>query len=65
LLGRRDLDIEQVMQELRVALLFALGRLERGGELFGGGRELEVGEMAAQCLVGRVAVHRATLAIRA
>ena len=42
---RSDLDVEEVVQELRVAGLGLFRVLERGGELFGGGRELEVGEV--------------------
>ena len=61
--GRVDLDVEQVVQELGVAGLGLLGLLERGGQLLGCGGELEVGEVAAQLLVGGVLVHRATLAI--
>jgi hypothetical protein len=38
------------VQELRVAGLDLLCRLERGGELLGRGGELEVGEMATQLL---------------
>ena len=62
-LGRVDLDVEQVVQELGVAGLGLLRGFERGGELLGRGGELEVGEVAAQLLVGGVLVHRATLAI--
>ena len=51
LLGRVDLDLEQVVQELGVARLVLLGVLERGGELVGGRGELEVGEMLAEVLV--------------
>ncbi len=47
LLGRGDLDCEQVVQELGVAGLGLLGLLERGGELLGGGGELQVGQVAA------------------
>jgi hypothetical protein len=65
LLGRGDLDVEQVVQQLGVAGLVALGRLERGGEMLGRGGELEVGQVAAQLLVAGVLVHRATFAIRA
>ncbi len=61
--GRGDFDVEQVMQELGVAGLGLLDLLERGRQLLGGGGELEVGEVAAQLLVGGVLVHRATLAI--
>jgi hypothetical protein len=58
-----DLDVEQVVQELRLARLGLLGRLERGGQLLGRGGELEVGEVPAKLLVGGVLVHLATLAI--
>jgi hypothetical protein len=51
------------VQELGVAGLGLLRIIEGGGELFGGGGELEIGEVAAQLLVGGVLVHRATLAI--
>lgn len=47
LLGRADLDGEQVVQELGVTRLVALSCFERAGELHGGGGELEVGEVAA------------------
>ena len=40
LLGRVDLDLEQVVQELRVAGLVLLGLLERGGEVLRDGGEL-------------------------
>jgi len=63
LLGGADLDGEQVVQELRVAGLGLLGCLERGREVLGGGGELEVDQMTAQLLVGRVLVHLATRAI--
>jgi hypothetical protein len=65
LFGGLDLDVEQVGEELGVAGLVTLGALEGGGEVFGGGGELEVGQVAAQPLVGGVLVHRATLAMRA
>jgi len=65
LLGRGDLDVEQVVQKLGVAGLVALGALERGRELLGRGGELEVGEVAAELLVAGVLVDRATFAIRA
>jgi hypothetical protein len=45
--GRVDLDVEQVVQELRVAGLGLLRRFERCRELLGRGGELEVGEVAA------------------
>jgi hypothetical protein len=65
LFGRGDLDVEQVVQELGVAGLVALGGFEGGGEMLRGGGELEVGQVAAQLLVGGVLVHRATRAMRA
>jgi hypothetical protein len=65
LLGRLHLDVEQVVQELRVPRLVLLRLLERGGELLGHRGQLQIGEMAAKVLVAGVLVHRATLAIRA
>ena len=37
MLGGVDLDLEQLVQELRVARLILLGLLERGGEMFRAG----------------------------
>jgi hypothetical protein len=51
------------VQELGVAGLGLLCRFEGGGQLLGGGGELEVGEVPAQLLVGGVLVHLATRAI--
>jgi hypothetical protein len=45
---------KQVVQELGVAGLVALGGLEGGGELVGGGPEAEVVQVLAQLLVDRV-----------
>jgi acetyl esterase/lipase len=47
LLGRVELDLEQVVQELRVARLVLLRVLERGGEVLGDRGELEVGQVGA------------------
>jgi hypothetical protein len=57
LLGRVDLDGEQVVQELRVAGLVLRGLFERSGKMLGDGGELEVGQMRAEVLVGGVLVH--------
>jgi hypothetical protein len=58
LLGRVDLDLEQLVEELRVARLVLLCLLERGGELLRDGGELEVGKVRAEVLVAGVLVHR-------
>jgi Mu transposase-like protein len=58
LLGRVDLDLEQIVEELRVARLVLLRVLERGGEVLGERGELEVGQVGAEVLVGGVLVHR-------
>jgi hypothetical protein len=58
LLGRVDLDLEQVVQELRVAGLILLGGFERCWQVLCDGGELEIAEMAAEVPVGGVLVHR-------
>jgi hypothetical protein len=57
LLGRCDLDRQQLVQEAGVGQLVGLGVLERGGKLLGDRSELEVGELLAQLLVDVVG-HR-------
>ena len=62
LLDGGDLGGEQVVQELGVAGLVALGVLERGRELLGDGGEAQVGEVRAELLVGGVGHQHATSA---
>ena len=62
LLDRLDLMVEQVVQELGVGRLVALGRLERSGELVGDGGEPQVVQVPAQLLVDGVGHQDATSA---
>ena len=58
LLGGVDLDGEEVVQELRVSGLLALGRLQRGWEMLGDRGELQIGQVRAEVLIAGVLVHR-------
>jgi hypothetical protein len=58
LLRRGDFGREQVVQELRVAGLFALGDVQGRCERVGCGTQFQVGEMAAELLVDRVGAHQ-------
>ena len=58
LLACRDFSGEEVVQELRVAGLLALGVLEGRCERVCCGAELQVREMAAELLVDRVGAHQ-------
>jgi hypothetical protein len=62
LLDGVDLGGEQVVQELGVAGLVALGLLERGGELLGDRWEAQVGQMLSELLVDGVGHQHAASA---
>ena len=61
MLDRGDFVGEQVVQELGVGGLVALGVLERGCELFGDRGEAQVVDVRAQLLVDGVGHQHATV----
>ena len=63
--GGGDLDVEEPFKERGVAELRLGGVVELAGQRFGGGGEPQVGEMAAELLIGRVVAHEALPSTRA
>ena len=55
--GGSDFDVEQSFEEGGVAELRLGGVVELAGQRLGGGGETQVGEMAADALIGRVVAH--------
>jgi hypothetical protein len=61
LLDRGDFVGEQIVQELGVGRLLALGLLERGRELVGDRAQAQVVDVRAELLVGGVGHQHATV----
>jgi hypothetical protein len=57
--GGSDLDIEESFEERGVAEFRFGGVVELAGQCFGGGRKPQVGQVAAESLIGRVVSHDA------
>jgi hypothetical protein len=65
LLGRGDLGLEEVVEELGVARLLALSGLQGGREGVGDCGHLQVGQVASELLVDRVGAHQQATSARA
>jgi hypothetical protein len=55
--GGGDLNLEEVLEEGRMAEILGGGALELGGQRLGGGSQPQVGQVAAGLLVDRGAAH--------